>query len=193
MGKRKLLPGIEVVYDEDGLLFYCDDEPIEDMEFSWEDMADSELVAEVAEELAEFVEADDEADINPGRTVLTRLKKLLREHDDADVEEEPEEDRLYDDLDEALDGVDAVMMLRVQRERLEGLDVPDNEAYHHDWGLTPDRLEQAAPDCIVMHPGPMNRGVEISPEVADGPRSVILEQVRNGVAVRMAILAALAG
>jgi aspartate carbamoyltransferase catalytic subunit len=94
----------------------------------------------------------------------------------------------FESLDAALPGVDAVMMLRVQRERLVGLDVPDNETYHRSWGLTAERLALAAPGCIVMHPGPMNRGAEIAPEVADGPQSVILEQVRNGVFVRMAVL-----
>ena len=93
----------------------------------------------------------------------------------------------YKHLDEALEGVDVVMMLRIQRERLAG-DVPDSEAYYREWGLTADRLAIAGPDCIVMHPGPMNRGVEIASEVADGPQSVIREQVRNGVFMRMAVL-----
>lgn len=96
-----------------------------------------------------------------------------------------------DDLDAALDGVDAVMMLRLQRERMvEGL-VPSLEDYFQRYGLTPARLAKARPDAIVMHPGPMNRGVEIDSAVADGPQSVILEQVGNGVAVRMAVLEAL--
>lgn len=95
------------------------------------------------------------------------------------------------DLDAALDGVDAVMMLRLQRERMaEGL-VASLEDYHRDYGLTSARLRRAAPDAVVMHPGPMNRGVEISDEVADGPQSLILRQVANGVAVRMAVLEAL--
>lgn len=95
------------------------------------------------------------------------------------------------DLDAALDGVDAVMMLRLQRERMaEGL-VDSLEDYHHDYGLTVARLRRAAPDAVVLHPGPMNRGVEIDDEVADGPQSLILRQVGNGVAVRMAVLEAL--
>ena len=95
------------------------------------------------------------------------------------------------DLDAALDGVDAVMMLRLQRERMaEGL-VASLDGYHRDYGLTTARLRRAAPDAIVMHPGPMNRGVEISDEVADGPQSRVLQQVANGVAVRMAVLEAL--
>jgi aspartate carbamoyltransferase catalytic subunit len=95
---------------------------------------------------------------------------------------------VYDDLDSALEGTDAVMMLRIQRERLTGADAPVAELYHRDWGLTEARLAIAGPGCIVMHPGPMNRGVEIAPEVADGPQSVIREQVANGVFVRMAVL-----
>lgn len=97
----------------------------------------------------------------------------------------------YDDFDAALDGVDVVMMLRIQHERLAGLELPDRASYHRQWGLTAERLRRAAPGCIVMHPGPMNRGVEISSEVADGPQSVIREQVANGVATRMAVLSRL--
>jgi aspartate carbamoyltransferase catalytic subunit len=95
------------------------------------------------------------------------------------------------DFDEALDGVDAVMMLRLQRERMEQGLVPSLEAYHRDYGLTEARLERAAPDAVVLHPGPMNRGVEIDDAVADGPQSLILQQVANGVSVRMAVLEAL--
>jgi aspartate carbamoyltransferase catalytic subunit len=92
------------------------------------------------------------------------------------------------DLDEALEGVDAVMMLRLQRERMdEGL-VDSLDGYHRDYGLTRERLRRAASDAVVLHPGPINRGVEITDEVADGPQSLILRQVANGVAVRMAVL-----
>ena len=91
-------------------------------------------------------------------------------------------------LDSMLDGVDVLMMLRLQRERMdEGL-VPSLEQYFRDYGLDAKRLAKAKPDAIVLHPGPMNRGVEISDEVADGVQSVILDQVSNGVAVRMAVL-----
>ncbi|MCO5054884.1 aspartate carbamoyltransferase catalytic subunit [Thermomonas sp.] len=97
------------------------------------------------------------------------------------------------DFDAALDGVDAVMMLRLQRERMvEGL-VESLEAYHRDYGLTETRLRRAAADAIVMHPGPLNRGIEITDAVADGPQSWILRQVANGVAVRMAVLEAVLG
>jgi aspartate carbamoyltransferase catalytic subunit len=95
------------------------------------------------------------------------------------------------DLDAALEGVDAVMMLRLQRERMaEGL-VASLDDYHRDYGLTASRLQRAAPDAVVMHPGPMNRGIEIDDAVADGPQSLILRQVSNGVPVRMAVLEAL--
>ncbi|MEO6263643.1 MAG: aspartate carbamoyltransferase catalytic subunit [Luteimonas sp.] len=95
------------------------------------------------------------------------------------------------DLDAALDGVDAVMMLRLQRERMqEGL-VASLDDYHADYGLTVERLRRAAAGAVVLHPGPMNRGVEIDDAVADGPQSRILIQAGNGVAVRMAVLEAL--
>jgi aspartate carbamoyltransferase catalytic subunit len=98
-----------------------------------------------------------------------------------------------DDFDAMLEGVDAAMMLRLQRERMaEGL-VASLDDYHRDYGLTAARLRRAAPDAIVMHPGPMNRGVEIADDVADGPQSRVLAQVGNGVAVRMAALEALLG
>jgi len=95
------------------------------------------------------------------------------------------------DLDAALEGVDVVMMLRLQRERMEEGLVGSLDDYHRDYGLTPQRLRRAAADAVVLHPGPINRGVEISDAVADGPQSLILRQVANGVAVRMAVLEAL--
>lgn len=97
------------------------------------------------------------------------------------------------DLDAALDGVDVVMMLRLQRERMEEGLVSSLEDYHRAYGLTAQRLRRAKPDAVVMHPGPINRGVEIADEVADGPQSLILRQVHNGVAVRMAVLESLLG
>jgi aspartate carbamoyltransferase catalytic subunit len=90
---------------------------------------------------------------------------------------------------QALEGTDVVMMLRIQRERFGSAELPDGERYFASWGLTRERLALARPDAIVMHPQPMNRGVEIASDVADGPQSVIRDQVRNGVAVRMAVLA----
>jgi len=100
--------------------------------------------------------------------------------------------RRFDSLDDGLTGADVVMMLRVQRERGGGAAAPDGDDYHRDWGLTAARLRRASPGAIVMHPGPMNRGVEIASDVADGPQSVIFRQVANGVAVRMAVLTHLA-
>lgn len=95
----------------------------------------------------------------------------------------------YDDIAGAIDGADAVMALRIQKERMADALVPSTAAYHARYGLTHDRLKRAAPHAIVMHPGPMNRGVEISGALADDPaRSVVLEQVEMGVAVRMACL-----
>jgi aspartate carbamoyltransferase catalytic subunit len=89
--------------------------------------------------------------------------------------------------------VDVVMMLRIQKERMGQVDLPDSDRYFSMYGLTPERLELARPDAIVMHPQPMNRGIEIASDVADGKQSVIREQVRNGVAVRMAVLAEVVG
>jgi aspartate carbamoyltransferase catalytic subunit len=88
-----------------------------------------------------------------------------------------------------IEAADVVMMLRIQKERFGDADVPDGDRYFAAWGLTPERLALARPGAIVMHPQPMNRGVEIASLVADGPQSVIRDQVRNGVAVRMAVLA----
>src|SRR5918994_1059287 len=96
-------------------------------------------------------------------------------------------------VDEAVDGADVVMLLRVQLERMQGAFFPSLREYCTVFGMTRQRLRRAKADVIIMHPGPMNRGVEIDSDVADGPYSVILEQVANGVAVRMAVLYLLAG
>lgn len=93
------------------------------------------------------------------------------------------------DFDAMLQGADVVMMLRLQRERMEEGLVSSLDDYHRDYGLTAERLRRhAAPDAVVMHPGPINRGVEMTDEVADGPQSLVLRQVSNGVAIRMAVL-----
>ena len=99
---------------------------------------------------------------------------------------------VFRDMEAGLRGVDIVMMLRLQRERMNGAFVPSIREYYRFWGLNAERLALAKPDALVMHPGPMNRGVEISSEVADGAQSLIREQVEMGVAVRMAVLEALA-
>jgi aspartate carbamoyltransferase catalytic subunit len=96
-------------------------------------------------------------------------------------------------IEKAVDGADVVMLLRIQQERMHGHFFPSIREYFTLFGMTPERLRLAKDDVIVMHPGPMNRGVEIDSAVADGPYSVILEQVANGVAVRMAVLYLLAG
>jgi aspartate carbamoyltransferase catalytic subunit len=96
-------------------------------------------------------------------------------------------------VDAAVEGADVVMLLRVQLERMQGAFFPSLREYFSVFGMTQQRLKRAKSDVIIMHPGPMNRGVEIDSEVADGPYSVILEQVANGVAVRMAVLYLLAG
>ncbi len=95
-------------------------------------------------------------------------------------------------IEDGIAGADVVMMLRIQKERMAEAAALDDAAYFREYGLDAKRLKLASPSVLVMHPGPMNRGVEIASEVADGPRSVIREQVNNGVAVRMAVLAAIA-
>jgi aspartate carbamoyltransferase catalytic subunit len=99
---------------------------------------------------------------------------------------------VHHDMRKGLAGADIVMMLRLQRERMEGAFVPSIKEYFRYYGLDGEKLACARPDALVMHPGPMNRGVEISTDVADGSQSLIREQVEMGVAVRMAVLEALA-
>ncbi|MEE8367229.1 MAG: aspartate carbamoyltransferase catalytic subunit [Thermoanaerobaculia bacterium] len=101
--------------------------------------------------------------------------------------------RVASDLESAIEGADVIMMLRIQVERQNRVLFPSVREYFELFGLTLDRLKGAREDAIILHPGPMNRGVEISSEVADGPYSVILDQVSNGVAVRMAVLYLLSG
>lgn len=102
--------------------------------------------------------------------------------------------RLTHDLEEGIRGADVVMALRIQKERIASLDdIPGVDEYLKRYGLSEERMSLAAPGAIVMHPGPMNRGIEIESKLADSPRSVITKQVTNGVAVRMAVLTAVAG
>lgn len=100
---------------------------------------------------------------------------------------------VFHDIEAGLKNVDVVMMLRLQNERMNGAMLPSTQEYFKTYGLTPARLALAKPDAIVMHPGPMNRGVEIDSNVADGKQSVILPQVTYGIAIRMAVMAMLAG
>jgi len=95
---------------------------------------------------------------------------------------------VYHDLESGIEDVDVVIMLRLQKERMRGALLPSEHEYFQLFGLTDERLEAAKPDAIVMHPGPINRGVEMDSLVADGPRSVILQQVSHGIAVRMAVM-----
>lgn len=97
------------------------------------------------------------------------------------------------DMDKAIDGADVIMMLRIQKERQQRFLFPSEREYACRYGLTLSRIKNAKPDAMIMHPGPLNRGVEISPEAADYVNSVILDQVTNGVALRMALLYLLAG
>lgn len=96
--------------------------------------------------------------------------------------------QVFHDLDAALDSVDVVMLLRLQKERMLGAFLPSLGEFHRDYGLTHQRAARLPDHAIVMHPGPINRGVEIEGDMAYGPRSVILEQVNNGIAVRMAVM-----
>ncbi len=100
---------------------------------------------------------------------------------------------LHSDFDAALEGADVVMMLRLQTERMDGAYLPSRREYFRFYGLTPKRLERARPGALVMHPGPKNRGIEIESSIADGPQSLINQQVEMGVAIRMAVLDMLAG
>ncbi|MFT5534179.1 MAG: aspartate carbamoyltransferase catalytic subunit [Burkholderiaceae bacterium] len=100
--------------------------------------------------------------------------------------------RVFTDINEGLKGVDVIIMLRLQNERMSGALLPSAQEFFKSYGLTPERLALAKPDAIVMHPGPMNRGVEIDSAVADGKQAVILPQVTFGIAVRMAVMSILA-
>ena len=99
----------------------------------------------------------------------------------------------FGNLEKGIEGADVIISLRLQKERMIAADIPDEQTYFDGFGLTTENLKLAKPDAIVMHPGPVNRGIELSSEVADGPQSVILQQVTNGIAVRMAVMEILAG
>jgi aspartate carbamoyltransferase catalytic subunit len=101
--------------------------------------------------------------------------------------------KIFNNIEEGLKDVDVVMTLRIQKERMESHQIPQGEEFFKHWGLTKERLQLAKADAIVMHPGPMNREVEIASDVADGPQAVILKQVTFGIAVRMAVMSIVAG
>jgi len=96
--------------------------------------------------------------------------------------------KVFHSLDEGLRDVDVIIMLRLQRERMQGGRLPSEHEYYQQYGMTSERLAIAKPDALIMHPGPINRGVEMSSSVADSPQSVILEQVSHGIAIRMAVM-----
>ena len=122
-------------------------------------------------------------------TMGIRELRLVAPRSLAPPEDEFPDACIVSNLDEGLDGADVVMALRIQRERIGSLeDIPGIDEYFATFGISEKRMAIAAPDAIVMHPGPMNRGIEIESSLADGPRSVITRQVTNGLAVRMAIL-----
>ena len=100
---------------------------------------------------------------------------------------------VYHDMEAGLEGIDVIIMLRLQYERMKSALLPSAREYFHCFGLTDEKLKLAKPDAIVMHPGPINRGVEITSSVADGPQSVILEQVTHGIPIRMALMSMLLG
>ncbi|HXF39262.1 MAG TPA: aspartate carbamoyltransferase catalytic subunit [Blastocatellia bacterium] len=120
-------------------------------------------------------------------------RTLIPPHYEQLIEDSEGSLTVCDHIEDAIAGSDVVMMLRIQRERMSAAYFPSLKEYSVQYGLTLRRLEMAASDCIVMHPGPVNRGIEISSEVADGASSLILDQVTNGVAVRMAILFLIVG
>ncbi|HRM95279.1 MAG TPA: aspartate carbamoyltransferase catalytic subunit, partial [Alicycliphilus sp.] len=101
--------------------------------------------------------------------------------------------RVFHSLEEGIKGCDVVITLRLQNERMSGALLPSSQEYFKSFGLTPEKLRLAKPDAIVMHPGPINRGVEIASAVVDGPQAVILPQVTFGIAVRMAVMSIVAG
>ena len=134
--------------------------------------------------------------------LLTRLgahvriagpRTLIPPHYDKLIKDGEGSLRVSDNKEDAIAGADTIMMLRIQKERMSEAFFPSIKEYSIQYGLTMARLQLADPECIVLHPGPVNRGVEISSEVLDGSRSLVLDQVANGVAVRMAILFLLVG
>ena len=132
------------------------------------------------------------SDIQAMKTLGTTDIRLIAPDTLHYKEETPGLER-FDNLEEGIKGADVIMSLRLQKERMIAADIPDEQTYFDAFGITTQNLKLAKPDAIVMHPGPVNRGIELSSEVADGPQSVILQQVTNGIAVRMAVMEILAG
>jgi aspartate carbamoyltransferase catalytic subunit len=132
------------------------------------------------------------SDIQAMKTLGTTDIRLIAPDTLHYKEETPGLER-FDNLEEGIEGADVIMSLRLQKERMIAADIPDEQTYFEAFGITTQNLKLAKPDAIVMHPGPVNRGIELSSEVADGSQSVILQQVTNGIAVRMAVMEILAG
>ena len=132
------------------------------------------------------------SDIQAMKTLGTTDIRLIAPDTLHYKEETPGLER-FDNLEEGIEGADVIMSLRLQKERMIAADIPDEQTYFEAFGITTQNLKLAKPGAIVMHPGPVNRGIELSSEVADGPQSVILQQVTNGIAVRMAVMEILAG
>jgi aspartate carbamoyltransferase catalytic subunit len=131
------------------------------------------------------------SDVHALRTLGVRELDLCAPPELAPAVPEFPDCTIVHDFDAALADADVVVMLRLQMERMQAAAIPSEADYYRRYGLSPARLARARPDCVVMHPGPINRGVEIAGEVADGRQSLILEQVANGVFVRMAVLSEL--
>jgi aspartate carbamoyltransferase catalytic subunit len=132
------------------------------------------------------------SDIQAMKTLGTTDIRLIAPETLHYKEETPGLER-FGSLEKGIEGADVIISLRLQKERMIAADIPDEQTYFDGFGLTSENLKLAKPDAIVMHPGPVNRGIELSSEVADGPQSVILQQVTNGIAVRMAVMEILAG
>ena len=132
------------------------------------------------------------SDIQAMKTLGTTDIRLIAPDTLHYKEETPGLER-FDNLEQGIEGADVIMSLRLQKERMIAADIPDEQTYFDAFGITTQNLKLAKPDAIIMHPGPVNRGIELSSEVADGPQSVILQQVTNGIAVRMAVMEILAG
>ena len=132
------------------------------------------------------------SDIQAMKTLGTTDIRLIAPETLHYKEETPGLER-FDNLEQGIEGADVIISLRLQKERMIAADIPDEQTYFDSFGLTTENLKLAKPDAIVMHPGPVNRGIELSSKVADGTQSVILQQVTNGIAVRMAVMEILAG
>lgn len=126
------------------------------------------------------------------KTLGTKDIRLIAPESLHYKEETPGLER-FENLKKGIDGADVIISLRMQKERMVAADIPDEQTYFENFGLTSDVIKHAKPDVILMHPGPVNRGIELESSLADGPHSVILQQVTNGIAVRMAVMEILAG